>query len=71
MHGWNKCCATTSAWTKPGEGKFKLFWLQEKPLERHPMFASTAFRELLTLNVGGRRPYAQPFYWAGFVASQQ
>ncbi|HEY2464737.1 MAG TPA: CHAT domain-containing protein [Steroidobacteraceae bacterium] len=27
--------------------------------------------ELLTLNVGGRRPYAQPFYWAGFVASQQ
>ena len=27
--------------------------------------------ELLTLNIGGRRPYAQPFYWAGFVASQQ
>jgi CHAT domain-containing protein len=27
--------------------------------------------ELLTLNVGGHRPYEQPFYWAGFVASQQ
>jgi CHAT domain-containing protein/tetratricopeptide (TPR) repeat protein len=27
--------------------------------------------ELLTLNIGGRRPYEQPFYWAGFVASQQ
>jgi CHAT domain-containing protein len=27
--------------------------------------------ELLSLNIGGRRPYAQPFYWAGFVASQQ
>ena len=27
--------------------------------------------ELLNLNVGGRRPYAQPFYWAGFVASQR
>jgi CHAT domain-containing protein len=27
--------------------------------------------ELLSLNVGGRRPYAQPFYWAGFIASQQ
>jgi CHAT domain-containing protein len=27
--------------------------------------------ELLSLSIGGRRPYAQPFYWAGFVASQQ
>jgi CHAT domain-containing protein len=27
--------------------------------------------ELLTMNIGGRRPYEQPFYWAGFVASQQ
>ena len=27
--------------------------------------------ELLTLNIGGRRPYEHPFYWAGFVASQQ
>jgi CHAT domain-containing protein len=27
--------------------------------------------ELLSLNIGGRRPYAQPFYWAGFVASKQ
>jgi CHAT domain-containing protein len=27
--------------------------------------------ELLTLNTGGRRPYEQPFYWAGFAASQQ
>ena len=27
--------------------------------------------ELLRLNIGGRRPYEQPFYWAGFVASQQ
>jgi CHAT domain-containing protein/tetratricopeptide (TPR) repeat protein len=27
--------------------------------------------ELLSLNVGGHRPYEQPFYWAGFVASQQ
>lgn len=27
--------------------------------------------ELLTFNSGGRRPYEHPFYWAGFVASQQ
>jgi CHAT domain-containing protein len=27
--------------------------------------------ELLTLSIGGRRPYAEPFYWAGFVASRQ
>jgi CHAT domain-containing protein len=27
--------------------------------------------ELLSLNIGGRRPYAQPFYWAGFVVSKQ
>jgi CHAT domain-containing protein len=27
--------------------------------------------ELLALNIGGHRPYEQPFYWAGFVASQQ
>ena len=26
--------------------------------------------ELLTLSSGGRRPYAEPFYWAGFVASE-
>ncbi len=27
--------------------------------------------ELMTLTSGGRRPYEHPFYWAGFVASQQ
>jgi CHAT domain-containing protein len=27
--------------------------------------------ELLTLSIAGRHPYAQPFYWAGFVASRQ
>jgi CHAT domain-containing protein len=27
--------------------------------------------ELLALNIGGRRPYEHPFYWAGFVASRQ
>lgn len=27
--------------------------------------------ELLNLSSGGRRPYAEPFYWAGFIASQR
>jgi CHAT domain-containing protein len=27
--------------------------------------------ELLALNIGGSRPYQHPFYWAGFVLSQQ
>jgi CHAT domain-containing protein len=27
--------------------------------------------ELRTLSIAGRRPYEQPFYWAGFVTSER